>query len=1188
MNPSQATSIVEDDPIRADLERLSRTSPQCSFIDFRPKAPEATSTLYIRRFSTQSVKDGPKDHTVTGVHIVLAKGHENKLWEAFHVDRSTQTIDPKNPKVAVGSLRIYCDTLEVHGAFSLPEADVDIFARRLIWADQDASIDTSPLPWTLKPRDAVRGIKNETEDIPAEDGAHGRTAGSIRIFAQNVEPSDPTKIRLIARGGDGQDGGRGEHMHLVEKIEIWHGELPNGKGIVDFFDSAQKKPRASHYQTFSTRKGGGFDTYPEWIWGNKHHLPPGKPGDGGNGGSLTTNFRGNLENLTNRGGSAGIQHDPTGQTKGPHWSVAYGHYRIDLRIYMTPQYPNQRYAEPYLLTQLTDSAVIHSSPGKDGSSPDPVFRDIPNAWVHPHGMQTVLEYVRDMFLAGAQGQLRNMLSIYRQALSQSRPDTGAWDGVESEWEAARTEIATLLLRDQAHLDYFGNPAGYSPLLSLAGSIQLYKDEAGRALRMMLISKRIRAADRSAREASDILEDTIGAVNADTEAAAAQVNTGRQKIEQTTRSLKELESELEGLAAELIGVRNKLLAQAQADLKRKARIKSFFKLAGALCQVIPVGQPVLGSLGSLAAVASDFAGDDWETAPATIGKIGPVLKKGGNALAEAQKVADKAGEETSKTPRNWSRIGESLESAFSLGSESLKALQVPKTEVEAALAKLQAESPEWKNLCEKIEVANKKKVALFADLQEVMHLVGEGYSRLAANAGTVVRLEKQRNQKMASLDAEAVAAVQHMEQRSRRSLQEYLYLVVKSYEASRLTQPTVDWRLPAVTNKIDDLVSPAEEWDAAKLNANAEALDTVFQNTLADIRKQLLKGYQATAVSKRPFTLLADQTPREIEALNSKTRRVVIDPLEAGLIDPDQQFARLRSVTLDGIVLDRKWSEAPKGFQMRLELVPARKGIMRRGSELYAISSESPSRWGWTCSRQAGEDPRIEADTRSPANDDILDIIVGPGGEKIREKLSLVPAWSDLTLSVKFPPNLRASQRPKITELLFTIEIDSGPAPTNQKVLTVRPEGGVGDEVITCSPEDGAGRVDGHGPMVRIYTEGAKVKLQAQTGSGKAEFDRWETTEEEMDPGASSLQIELENHVMAWPRWTTPAPEKPARVPAQARPGQAGAPQAIRVEPDTASAVIGLVPRWGEATVLEHGTGWDLVNYRGVTGWIATT
>src|SRR5262245_52997730 len=104
---------------------LSKVSLQSSFIDSRPEKPSAASTLYIRRFSTTTGDEQDK-HTVIGVHIVLARGNPNGLWEALHVDRATQRIDGDNPRVATKSLVICCDTLEIHGEFSLPEADVSV------------------------------------------------------------------------------------------------------------------------------------------------------------------------------------------------------------------------------------------------------------------------------------------------------------------------------------------------------------------------------------------------------------------------------------------------------------------------------------------------------------------------------------------------------------------------------------------------------------------------------------------------------------------------------------------------------------------------------------------------------------------------------------------------------------------------------------------------------------------------------------------------------------------------------------------------------------------------------------------------------------------------------------------------------------------------------------------------------
>src|SRR5581483_11492359 len=103
-----------------NIPDLSGVSPQRSFLESRPDKPSPTSTLYMRRFSTQD-GEGRGTHTVIGVHVVLAKGDPNGLWEALAVDRSAQKVDGENPRVATASLTICCDTLEVRGEFSLPE-----------------------------------------------------------------------------------------------------------------------------------------------------------------------------------------------------------------------------------------------------------------------------------------------------------------------------------------------------------------------------------------------------------------------------------------------------------------------------------------------------------------------------------------------------------------------------------------------------------------------------------------------------------------------------------------------------------------------------------------------------------------------------------------------------------------------------------------------------------------------------------------------------------------------------------------------------------------------------------------------------------------------------------------------------------------------------------------------------------
>ncbi|MFE3456622.1 hypothetical protein ACFXKD_03685 [Nocardiopsis aegyptia] len=1211
-----ARSSAEESAAQGVIPDLSQASMQSSFIDTRPEKPEATSTLYIRRFSTKT-SAGPEDHTVVGVHVVLEEGHPNGLWNDLHIDRSKEKIDDSRSRPAVGSLRIYCDTLEVRGAFSLPEANVEVFARHLVWANDVASINTSPLPWRLgKARNAANGN-------PGENGAEGRNAGSLRIFVDKVTSVGNPDFRLIAQGGRGQDPGAGEDgkpgtslQNMFNSQFICKSWTGNSHAWVNF------DPRVVHYEakwecaglTVAT-ENWGVKSFP----GNgSNALTPGIPGNGGDGGALTTNLHSHALPISNKGGEAGTrERDYKGGSAG--FPENSAHYKITL----WKEIGGTKSASFKLVK--TDSNVAKAgtnAPGRPasrgaGSTPTPVFVDIPNSWLHPLGVQATLEYARDLFLAGAREELQALLPVYDKALALPIPATKAWDGVPpSVWAAAQTEITTMLVRHRAHLDYFGNPAGITPLLSLSGSIKLYEEETERALRMMLLSAWVTDADRGAKEAASIIGDTIDTVNSDSKAAAEQVTAGEAKISEVKDLIGTVESDLEDLATRLNNLRAKLLSEAQDDLNRQATIKFDIKMACALCQVIPVGQPALGAVGSLAAVSTGLMDKDLDAVPDTLSKIGGALTTVTDAVEQAKEARKAASEKKSV---DWGAVGKGLQGTFSLASEGVQALQVPKTEVEAALARLEADSPEWNDLTRRIREVNEKKAALFGDLEKAIDSVGEGFSRLAANSGTIVHLQQRKGK--VSTDPEAVFAVQQMDQRARLTLQKYLYLLVKSYESALLKRPSVDWKLARVTKRIAELAKTHRGGDPARLDAGAADLGVLFKANLSQIREQLLGDYDVLheTTGTRWFGLTARQTPQAIDTLN-KGESLVIDPLSYGLIRPDLQRARLSGVELTKLVFDREGPPVPEGTDVALKLVPAAKGIMRRGEDLFLLTSESPVRWGWTIDASGGIDP----DTQSLASKDVLDFVLGPGSEKVRGKVSLPPAWSDLTLSVLYWPPLKHKDRPRISEVGFKVKIDSSPAPEDQRVLIVLPGGVVGDSVITC-PDDLAGRSDGYGPMVRIYKKGRTVELTAPALSGNAVFEGWDTNEDEPDPAVTSLRVRLNDHVRAVPSWARgevavrsimdlpqmmrmmgeqefaealaeKVEDEEARRELMALAyAQETAPpttepktRAIRVEPDPKSVAVGFVPPQGEPDVMEHGSGWDLVNYRGVVGWVEST
>ncbi len=1209
----------------SDFIDLSNVSPQSSFLESHPEKTPATSSLYSNRFTTRNA-DGSENHTLVGAHLMLAKGDPNGVWEALHVDRGTQRLDPKNPKMATRSLLISCDTLEVHGEFSLPEADVAIFARRVIWATRDAAINTSPLPWTVgKAKNAERATSSS-----GENGAHGRNAGSFRVFVAEIEPATDARPRLIALGGQGQDPGAGldgeagKDMASYSSVpfQITDSGISTSKATVSFDPVAVFIDYEWRWALSQVASGKlGADSFPT---SGSDALAPGVPGNGGNGGSLCTNQASLAARFTTAGGTGGAkERDYRGGRAGTPTSCAKYKVKLWENLFGTDNASTEKSSTATNTTKQGANASAAAASRPTGETPHSDISAEPNSWLHPLGVQKALEYIRDLFLAGEREEAGRLLAVYEEALGRPIPRNLAWnDDTLAYWNSAQSEVASMQQRLRGHLDYFGNAAGYMPLLSLQGSIKLYEEETRRALRTLLLVSWIGARERETKETAHALGEAVVTLNDDTRGAADLVVTSEVRISETTKRMDSLEQELNSLGNQLEILRNNLLSKAQNNLQLQAQIKFSIRIAAAICQVIPVGQPVLGTIGSLAGVASDFVGGDESKTPDTISKMGDVMTKAREAAKKAKDAGDKAGKEKGEAPAKdakgakekssaWAKVGDGLGPALSQVSQAVKALQVPKSEVEAELQRLESESTEWNDMVKKIRALNTRKADLLGELQDAFQSLGEGYGRISSNSAAIFSMQQERAREIGKLDPAANGFVRQMGQRSRLTLLRYLYLMVRSYETTVLKPIDVDWKLCEVTDKINDLVKPEAGFDAASLNQQVEALAPIYQKNIDTVRNSLLQDF---SFNEKTITLQMglsqDQTPEILNALNSDGE-IMLDPLRFGLILPDCQLARLNGISLTALEFDPSAPPLPETHNVVISLQPARRGTIRKGENLYSVYSDEPLSWSWT-KMATGE---IQASVPSVASQDILNLVLGSGAEKIKQKIALPPLWSDLRLRVQYSPNLPPGKKPRVSRLFFRFFCDVSPAPDYLCVLNVQSQGTTGGAVIECSPTDMASRGNGCAGMVRIYSQGSQVSLAVPPHAAGSVFEAWDLLGQKINQVGNrrtGVSFKLDDHVLALCNWRMTAEEAPPVVlmnmlaPAEMaelaeihgdenvccelKRVLAAEPEAkdivIRAEPSDDAQILGLTPSLNAAELLEQDEeGWKLVNYRGVVGWV---
>jgi ABC-type transporter Mla subunit MlaD len=1184
------------------------------------EAPLQTSSLYLHR-SKHTREDGVEQNVIAGVHLVFKAGHQNNLYDAFNIAR-TEKLDPTKVP-AKRALLIACDTLEIYGELSLPEIEVAIYARRLVFKEQ-GHINTTPLNWTMD-RAADYDLGQQKGGA---NGAEGRNAGNLSVFIKEIEePSHESIKRFICRGGRGQHAGHGrpgDNGHSLESIS-------------NFFDHWDSHHYCKFYASFANPCV--FATY-KWKWflfemthgqrgqdgwptDGQNALEPGRPGSGGNGGSWVSNGRDLIARLDNSaagpgdtapdcpGGAAGT---PTTAT---HYDLTF-HFDLD-----NETVKGENDLKETRSTKAGTGYTAKGSTGGSGKSATPKTIDIANAWVHPLQLESVLRYARDAFLAEARDDLSKLLAPYEAALAAPRPTSTEksipWtEDDAAQWNSAQAEVASTLHRLRTQLDYFGNPAGYMPFLSLQATMRLYDLETKDALRTLLLAKWVADESNKAQSAANAFGSAIEQTNKDTARVAEQLVKSEALMESIDHQLTSLKDRLTTLSTKLDTLRTELYTEAADDLQKKAAIKFGVKMAAAICQVVPVGQPVLGTIGKLASFAADIK---EEGTPDTLSKMGETIKKARESANKAKKAKEEAKkkekdpatpDEAKKSASAWAKAGDGLGPALSMAGDAIGALHVPEEEIEVELAKLIAQSKKWKEMVEQIKTLNKDKASLFNDLSEVLQAIGDGYARLASNADALVTMHSERNRALEKLSAEANQVIARLGQAARLSLQRTLYLLVKSYETTVFKTIDVDWRLDKVLDKIAELLKPNTGFNADTITKFAEAVAPLFEANKKTIKESLLKdyGFSDMGSSSLEFGFTSKQTPEILDQLR-RGHTLVINPLLYGLILPTQERGKALNFTCK---ITFK-TPLPDSGNAILSLRTAGDGTVRRGEHLYAVRSDAPRIWTWTYHfSDRTQEPKVP----SISSLDLLNLLLDTSDEGIKQKLAAPPAWSDLTIDLEFSPVLTLEQRPVLESVMFVCAVESTSAASTQRILDVR-AGGTYDR-LQISPADLARRGDGFGDSYRIYNKTTKVTLKAPPTIGDRPFAYWEvltgdthrkedkptidvvldanalvscqykpslaTTwviqERFGDRDAASIEAEIGDSRQAGAAVALIANNKEAQL----LPPTLVQPVVIRARPGADEPIIGVTAGTEEPTVLEENAGWRKVTYKGLIGYVA--
>ena len=420
------------------------------------------------------------------------------------------------------------------------------------------------------------------------EGLRGQDAGSVHLLAHQFEAKGAGKI-VIARGGKGQparegirgkdgasyavwDGrfwahagigfGAGTWLDVSEKLKSWGEYRPVGAEIYEIQGIAQPKKVTSIINAARNDDGDVRKSVP--TSGSAPYVYPGSPGRGGNGGSVyCTDWRqieGRVELHAGDDGAMAANIEAAKKGTPDKWMLA--------KVVYHPQVKNPDF-EMGGVSLLDSKWQKETEDGPPGPAPNAKGRaekgknllhddNITWVWVHPAAVRAFISYARDVMLSGhtdvilsghTKG-LRELLTLYRDALAS------VVSGGDYSYQALQmprdqmvavtleAELTSLINRLDGPYDYFGNPAGWVPMLSFQANMELFDKEIETAIRVLFLAHWVESKENRDRKAADALSKACERLREESEKALADYKIAEGKIEDIENRARQLAKDLE--------------------------------------------------------------------------------------------------------------------------------------------------------------------------------------------------------------------------------------------------------------------------------------------------------------------------------------------------------------------------------------------------------------------------------------------------------------------------------------------------------------------------------------------------------------------------------------------------------------------------------------------------------------------
>ncbi|MCP4106966.1 MAG: hypothetical protein GY749_15750 [Desulfobacteraceae bacterium] len=1052
-----------------------KTYPDAEYMDYVVRNEVKSETAE----SFNNVTRHTRSVSISGKTLVFQKDFaKNTLYNDY------------NDNEDITEFKLFAETVIIRSPLNLPQTNVTIHARELRFEDsggEEACIRTTPKSIEIRP-------------VQFEDGAHGLKAGNITLYIESFHSDSGYDTRFVLDGGEGQaaglgkDGADGTSMPVV-----------SGTDVV-WYDYKKEKCFACISLDWENRSKGTK----AWPGDGENAVPGGKPGNSGDGGVFSSNVENLASYASQNGGGAG--------EKAPDYQGGAAGAPVNSKWRKRRNYCCRSDSDDITATHTSKEGNDAASPSADilvGNAGTISSVGSTMTWFSPFTLKAIVAHAKDAYLQGhlveIQGQehdhreVREILEDYI-AQVETYKNSDEWanltDTEQYEFLQLKGEMEILLHRIYTNLDYFCNPAGWTPMLSFEVTMSMFENEIDRAIRVLYLTYWL------GNKASDLQAKLSGLATAH-EKLKDEIQYFQTRYSQVTEEvIPKLQTDAENivnqisyLQSELRILEQKLSAEAEANTKGDMW-RQTAGILGTICTFCPIGQPVVGAIGQGLNIISNYDQDKpLETVEAlwnlsgefSDGKFLETVKQFDEDVKGAVKYIKETIEpgkiesynDLETYVKSLQNIGKPMEDKLNIIRTEIEGKKVPKSEIEAELQRLKANSPEYRELIDKISNLMLEKEQFAQQLANAMQETMNRSNGIIHNMLAIDGLKHDMTEGNAAIDQRAVVYLKEMENRAKERLLRYHYYVMKAYEYRMLEGYTGELNLNSMFEKFKTLASS----DGNLSQSDFDALKALYEEQLSTVIDTIYKKYVANPPAKSALIRFELDQKRLDELNNDKT--TILNLADMGIFQSSEENIRIVSFNVYDIE-----AEIKKRSFCRLDLSMTHSGISKlaKNGQIYLFrhynnDTEHPIEW------QVNYDCKYdEIDVVKPPLADIslLKYLMGKKGIETSDDnvvlFSRPSAWADITVTKLI--NTDEGSDVIVKKLVFEVQYDFVKKPTDIRKLEVKVSENGAMPYFALGLPDKNSRQDGIGEFQRTYTANRAVTVTAPEQYGSLTFDKW--------------------------------------------------------------------------------------------------